>query len=144
MKTVQPAVAAMILGGLGLSGAFSGKAAAQRPEAASAKQESPLACNRLALTPEQRKRHFEEVGPALRARKKGVQSLADGYEFEFPGDAETFRLAAEWAGGEHVCCPFFEISLHLAPEGGPLRIRVTGRDGVKQFMEADGAAWLKQ
>jgi hypothetical protein len=139
MKVVLPAVAAL-LGSL----VFPGRAAGQKSDAPSTKQESPLACNRLALTSEQRKRHFEEVGPALRARKKSVRQLADGYEFEFPGDAETFRLAAEWAGGEHVCCPFFEINLRLEAEGGALWIRVTGRAGVKQFMEADGAAWLKQ
>ena len=145
MKSVLPAISAAVLGGIGLLQlVVAADASAQRRDAANTKQESPLACNRLALTSEQRKRHFEELGPALRARKKSVRQLADGFEFEFPGDADTFRLAAEWAGGEHVCCPFFEISLRLEPEGGALWIRMTGRAGVKQFMEADGGAWLKQ
>jgi hypothetical protein len=116
---------------------------AQRAETANTTQESPLACNRLALTPAQRKRHFEVTGPALRARKKSVRELANGFEFEFPADPATLQLAAEWAAGERACCPFFEINLRLEPEGGPLWLGLTGRTGVKQFIEADAAAWLK-
>lgn len=144
MNQVLSTFVAMMIGSSGLPhGAVTAKAAGQKPEVAS-KKESPLACDRLALTAEQRHRHFEEVGPELRAKRKSVRALADGYEFEFPGDSDTFQLAAEWARVEHICCPFFEISLRLEPEGGALLVRVTGREGVKQFMEADGAEWVKQ
>ena len=36
-------------------------------------QESPFACDRLGLSPEARKRHFDELGPALRSLRKSVQ-----------------------------------------------------------------------
>jgi hypothetical protein len=106
------------------------------------RRESPFACDRAALTPEARKRHFDQLGPALRGKAKTVHELADGYEFEFPSDAATFQLVAEWVAGEHLCCPFFDIDLRLEREGGGLWLRLTGREGVKQFVRADFARWF--
>ena len=106
--------------------------------------ESPFACNRLALTPEQRKRHFDELGPQLLSLRKDVRELPNGYEFELPADFKTVQLVAEWAAGERACCPFFDIEMRLEREGGPLWLRLTGREGVKQFIHADGAAWVKK
>lgn len=112
--------------------------------ALSAKPESAFACNRLALTPEQRKRHFDELGPKLREMKKSVRELPNGYEFEFLPDSGTIQLVAEWVAGERACCPFFDISMRLEREGGPLWLSLTGREGVKQFLQADAAVWIKK
>ena len=109
-----------------------------------AKHDSPFACDRGALNPEQRKRHFDELGPALRSLRKSTHELADGFEFEFPADAATYQLLAEWVGGERLCCPFFDIDLRVGREGGPLHLRLTGREGVKQFIKADfPPEWFK-
>jgi hypothetical protein len=110
--------------------------------AAPAFTESPFACNRAALTAQARKRHFDELSPALRARKKSIRELRDGFEFEFPSDTATFQLVSEWAAGERLCCPFFDIDVHVEREGGNLWLRLTGREGVKQFIRADFAAWF--
>src|SRR5947207_1499244 len=67
---------------------------------------SPFACNALALSPEVRKRHFEELGPALLKLKKSTRELPDGYEFELPADDRTYQLLTEWAFQERLCCPF--------------------------------------
>jgi hypothetical protein len=104
--------------------------------------ESPFACNRAALTPQARKRHFDELSPALRARKKSIRELRDGFEFEFPPDTATFQLVSEWVAGERLCCPFFDIDVHAEREGGDLWLRLTGREGVKQFIRSDFAAWF--
>jgi hypothetical protein len=109
-----------------------------------AKRGSPFYCNRLALTPEVRKRHFDELGPKLRSLRKAVRELKDGYEFEFPGDTATYALLSEWAIQERLCCPFFTISLRLEPEGGPVWLRLTGRPGTKDFIKVDGAAWVSE
>ena len=106
--------------------------------------ESPFVCNRLALTSEQRKRHFDELSPKLVSLKKSVRELPTGYEFEFPADASTFQLVAEWVIGERACCPFFDIDMRLEREGGSLWLSLTGREGVKQFIQADGAAWIRR
>jgi len=106
-------------------------------------KESPLGCDRMALSPEQRKRHFDELGPALRKMKKSVRELSDGYEFEFPADPASVKLVEEWVAGERVCCPFFDITLRLEREGGPIWLRLAGREGVKHFIEVDGKDWIK-
>ena len=107
------------------------------------KTESPFACNRLALTPEARKRHFDELGPKLRSMRKSVRELADGYEFEFPADPATVQLVAEWAAGERLCCPFFNIEMRMEEENGPFWLRLTGRPGTKEFIKVDAASWTK-
>lgn len=104
--------------------------------------ESPLACNRAALTPQARKRHFDELSPALRARKENIRDLRNGFEFEFPPDSATFELVSERVVGERLCCPFFDIDMHVEREGGSLWLRLTGREGVKQFIRVDFAAWF--
>ncbi len=106
--------------------------------------QSPLACDRLALSPELRKRHFEELGPALVKLRRGVRELPDGYEFEFSSDPKTMAMLEEWAGQERLCCPFFDINIHFAAEGGPVSMRLTGRPGTKAFMEAEGAEWVRK
>jgi hypothetical protein len=106
--------------------------------------ESPFACNRAALTGTDRKRHFDELGPALQAIVKNVRELPDGYDFQFPTDPATFRLVAEWAAGEHLCCPFFDIELRQERENGPFSMRLSGRPGVKQFIESDLGKWMKK
>jgi hypothetical protein len=104
----------------------------------------PFACDRSALDSEARKRHFNELGPALGSMRKTVRELADGYEFQFPSDAKSIAMVAEWAAGERLCCPFFKIELRIEPEHGPFWLRLTGREGTKQFIQADLASWNKQ
>ncbi len=123
---------------------LSESARAQGVSSETKRSESPFACNRLALTPEQRKRHFDELGPKLVSLKRSVRELPNGYEFEFPADANTLQLVSEWAIGERACCPFFDIDMRLEREGGSLWLVLTGREGVKRFIQADGAAWIKQ
>ena len=119
-------------------------AAAQGSSPEAKRSESAFACNRVALTPAQRKRHFDELGPKLRLLKKRVRELPNGYEFEFPSDANTFQLVAEWVVGERACCPFFDIDMRLEHEGGSLWLALTGRKGVKQFIQADGVSWIRR
>jgi hypothetical protein len=104
--------------------------------------ESPFACHRAALSAKARKRHFDVLGPALRARHTNVRELADGYEFDFPSNPETIRLLTEWVASEQLCCPFFDIDVRIEREGGPLSLRLTGREGVKQFVRAEFSRWF--
>src|SRR5215831_19621098 len=113
-------------------------------QSASSNQQSPFACDRLALDPEARKRHFDELGPTLRSMRKAVRELPNGYEFQFPADPKIIAMVAEWAAGERLCCPFFDIQLRMEPEGAPFWLRLTGREGTKAFIKVDGASWIKQ
>jgi hypothetical protein len=106
-------------------------------------RESPFYCDRGALSAAERTRHFDVLGPTLRDKRREVHELPDGYEFRFASDPQTYRELTEWIDGERRCCPFMDLGLRVVPEGGPLWLRVTGRPGTKQFIEADGASWIK-
>lgn len=110
----------------------------------STQRESPFACDRAALTPQVRKRHFDVLGPALRGMVQHSRELANGFEFQFAMELATVQLVAEWAAQEHLCCPFFDIDLQFDREGGGFWIRLTGREGVKDFIRSDFARWMKQ
>lgn len=110
----------------------------------SLKQPSPFACDRLALTAELRRRHFQELGPMLRSMNTGIREVPNGYEFSFPSDPKTFALLAEWSAQESLCCPFFDIELRLERERGPVWLRLAGRKGTKEFIQADFAGWIRQ
>ena len=104
---------------------------------------SPFACNAFALSPQARKRHFEEVGPTLLKLKKSTRELPDGYELEFPADRATYQLLTEWVIDERLCCPFLDLDLRLSRESGPLWLRLTGRPGTKEFIKEDAPALVQ-
>ena len=106
------------------------------------KQETPFACNLGAMSAEARKRHIDIVSPRLRDLHTSVRELPDGIEFEFPSDSAAFRLVTEWMEGERACCPFFDFILRMEREGGSLWLRLTGRTGVKDFIQAEFGRWL--
>ena len=111
--------------------------ATSEPSSSQTEHESPFACNAFALSPEVRKRHFEELGPALLKLKTSTRELPDGYEFELPADNGTYQLLTEWAFQERLCCPFFDIGLRLDRENGALWLRLTGRPGTKAFIKME-------
>jgi hypothetical protein len=103
---------------------------------------SPFYCDQGALTPTARKRHFDVLGPKLIAKRMSVRELPDGYQFQLPSDATTYKEVAEYIDAERLCCPFLDISLRVTPEGGPLWMQFTGRPGTKEFIRGDGADWI--
>ena len=59
-----------------------------------------------------------------------------------PLTVPRFNLFRKWVAGERLCCPFFDIDVHVEREGGSLWLRLTGREGVKQFIRADFVGWM--
>src|SRR5690349_612480 len=103
----------------------------------------PFACDRMALDPAARHRHFDVLGPELRSLHRQIREMPDGYEFEFPADPAAVQKVAEWAAGERLCCPFFDIDVRLPHDRGSLWLRLTGRSGVKEFIRADFDRWFR-
>lgn len=99
------------------------------------KKEVIFACNMNAMTKEQRKRQSQFLTPALHAQRLATSEVADGYEFQFPSDAHTLQVVAEWIGNERLCCPFFRFDIRLGP--GPMILKISGPEGVKQFIQAE-------
>src|SRR5215475_3381388 len=142
MQNIVGVIALTLFGSLFSSGEDKTQRTSAQP-VADAKPESSFICYVYALTSRERNRHFNELGPMLRKLKTAVRELPDGYEFRFPTDWKTIQLVAEWIAGERLCCPFFEIELRVGKEGGPLWLRLTGREGTKQFIQSDAADWIK-
>ena len=119
-----------------LSLLLAGSTAQDKVEQKKAAQESPLACNMLALDAEGRKRH-KEVSERMRAVVKEVQDLPDGYAIRFAAEQATILLVSEFIARERLCCPFFRFELIAEQENGPLWLRLRGREGVKEFIKAE-------
>lgn len=109
----------------------------------SAQTPPAFSCNLKALTPEARKRLSATVGPALQSAHKQIRELPNGFEFQFPSDAATARMVSEFAADEHLCCAFFDIEMRFDHDQPGLWLRLTGREGVKQFIQSDFAKWFQ-
>jgi len=94
----------------------------------------PLACRMDAMDAAQRARHTE-ILTRLRSRVLEVRELADGFAFRLP--AAEWSAAAEFVSLERLCCPFLGFILEQERDAGPIHLRLTGRDGVKEFLRKE-------
>ncbi len=93
---------------------------------------TPIACNLTAIDDEVRPQH---VDLALYLFGEGLlerQELPDGYAFRYAPD--NYRAVADFIETERLCCPFFNFTLEVTPENGPIWLRITGRPGVKELL----------
>jgi hypothetical protein len=63
--------------------------------------------------------------------------MADGYAIRFAAEQATILLVSEFIARERLCCPFLRFELIAEQEDGPLWLRLRGREGVKEFIEAE-------
>jgi len=89
-----------------------------------------------ALDQDQRKRH-DILTRNLLAKHVEIEELADGYGLRFPNDRLLFTALSEWATLEQLCCPFLTLTIESQHDQGPIWLRVSGRDGVKDFLRAE-------
>ena len=98
--------------------------------------ETPFFCNLKALTTAERTEH-SQLGMRLVESIVRRTELADGYAFEVDGRRVSFTDLAAWTEFERRCCPFFDFNLEWRRDNGPVTLRLTGRNGVKQFIETE-------
>lgn len=96
--------------------------------------ESPIACDVRGLDAEQRIRQ-REVSTMLRSLSEEVRELPEGYALRVSASASNISTVAEFITLERVCCPFLDFTMEVEREGGPLWLRLSGREGVKEFLE---------
>ncbi|MBZ5721810.1 MAG: hypothetical protein LAO03_15635 [Acidobacteriia bacterium] len=137
------AIAALLVAGFAFSQLPRTGVIARSPDNPGGKASgSRFYCDRSAIPPNQLSRKIE-LGRLLRSSIRRTRELPDGFEFELGSGPASFQDAAEWAGSERLCCPFFDISLQLTREKGPTFLRLTGETGVKQFIQAEfGPEWF--
>ena len=102
-----------------------------------AKRETPFACTlEKSLSKEQRE-HKKQLALKMESARIATTELANGYVFQFRPDGMSFLEVAEWVATDRVCCPFFDLAIESERENGPLALRITGREGVKQFIRME-------
>lgn len=97
--------------------------------------EIPFACDMTAIAPDDRGAHHELIRRLMSDVVEEIADLPDGLAFRFP--ATEYDAVAEFVGRERLCCPFLAFALSVTPERGALSLRLTGPDGVKDFIRAE-------
>ena len=97
---------------------------------------SPFMCDMYAIEPANRDRHIATTLEVFQAAQ-AVRELPNGYAFRLPNETTLLMKATEFIANERLCCPFLSFTVEIEPEGGPLWLHLTGRDGVKPFIQAE-------
>ena len=92
--------------------------------------DSPFACDMNAFSADERDRH-SSLAQALWPAIDAFEELPDGYAARFAPNDATVRDLAEFVTLERLCCPWLTLAVELEREHGPLRLRITARDGGK-------------
>jgi hypothetical protein len=93
-----------------------------------------LACDLTAIPAGVREEHVI-TAPQLFALVKEVQELSNGFAIRFLNEPGRFMAIAKFIENERVCCPFFNFRLEVEPNSGPLWLRLTGGEGVKEILQ---------
>jgi hypothetical protein len=99
-------------------------------------RESPFACVMDAIEPSKQQQHIATAKFVFAAVHE-VRELPNGYAFHLPNASEMLRKVGDFISLEQLCCPFFGFTLEVEREGGAVWLQLTGREGVKPFIQAE-------
>lgn len=99
-------------------------------------EQSPLVCDLTALDEGERREHVR-VSEEMFAALQEVKDLPDGYGFRFPATAEMLQTVTTFIARERRCCPFYDFTVKVERQGGPLWLHLSGREGVKEFVRRE-------
>ena len=102
---------------------------------------SPIACDMSSLSPEQREAHFT-TSHSLFSKLLEIEEISNGYDFRFAAEPTNILELAQFVSIEKLCCPFLNFTIDVQAEGGPLCLRLTGREGVKAFIREEISSLL--
>lgn len=94
-----------------------------------------LACVPGAIPIAERQAHFALARDLFHERAAERTALPNGYVIRFPPDA--LEAVARFVTNERKCCPFMSFEMTLAPESGPLWLRMTGPEGTRSVLDAE-------
>jgi hypothetical protein len=101
---------------------------------ANSAENTPLACDLTTIDDEHLPDHAARAAYLFGEGLLERQELPDGFAFRYA--AGDYREVADFIENERLCCPFYHFTLEVTPENGPLWLRITGRDGVKEIMQS--------
>jgi hypothetical protein len=93
-----------------------------------------LACELTAIPSDVREEHVLTASQLFSAAQE-VQELPNGYAVRFSNETGRFMAIAKFIENERLCCPFFNFGLEIEPNSGPLWLRLTGGEGVKEILQ---------
>src|SRR5690349_14871964 len=93
-----------------------------------------LACDLTAIPSSVREEHVVSA-PQLFAAAQEVLELPNGYAIRFLNEPDRFMTIARFIENERLCCPFFNFGLEIEPNSGPIWLRLTGGEGVKEILQ---------
>jgi hypothetical protein len=96
--------------------------------------EPVLACNLQAISQEQRSAHQANIERVF-AGVQEVRELPTGYALRLSDETEMLQTVVAFISYERLCCPFFHFELDIAPEQGPIWLRLSGTTDVKPFLK---------
>jgi hypothetical protein len=94
-----------------------------------------LACLPGAIPSAERQAHFALARELFHERAVERAAVPNGYAIRFPPDA--LDAVAQFVTNERKCCPFMSFEMTLAPESGPLWLRMTGPEGTRGVLDAE-------
>jgi len=100
------------------------------------KAEIPIACDMGVLSSAQREVHLA-TSRELFSKVQAISELVDGYEFRLSDLPDVVLKVAEFVTLEKLCCPFLNFAIEVEAEGGPVTLRLTGREGIKAFVREE-------
>lgn len=92
----------------------------------------PVACT---LDPDALKARKAGLLRDLVARSAGREDTADGVTFSFTPDPDLLALIASAIEAERRCCRFLRFDLSVAPDEGPIQLRLVGPPGTREFLQ---------
>lgn len=65
------------------------------------------------------------------------QEVRDGFAYTFPGTDVILNQLITFIQSERECCPFFKFELIIQDVQSNVRLKITGPDGTKEFIEQE-------
>ena len=66
-----------------------------------------------------------------------TRELPNGHELRFANETDVLQRLADFVSLEKLCCPFLRFEIEVEAEYGPVWLRLTGREGVKEFIREE-------
>lgn len=93
-----------------------------------------LACDLTAIPADGREEHVVSASQLFGTAQE-VQELPNGYAIRFANEPGKFMDIANFIEHDRLCCPFFNFGVEVESNSGPLWLRLTGGEGVKELVQ---------
>jgi hypothetical protein len=94
-----------------------------------------FACDMAAIPAGEREAHHALIRRLVTEAAEEIRQRPNGFTFRFP--AREYDAVTQFVARERLCCPFLRFALEVEPDRGPLRLHLTGPDGVAPFIRAE-------